>query len=80
VSLLLTHSCGTANVPQVLQLVQRGVHLCALVPQGFTYSSANKNSGITWNEETLYSYLKNPKKVISYICLARGCALRKVEF
>lgn len=31
--------------------------------EGFSYSAANKNSGVTWNEETLYTYLKNPKKV-----------------
>ena len=28
---------------------------------GYTYSDANKNSGITWDEETLKVYLKNPR-------------------
>ena len=29
---------------------------------GYSYSSANKNSGITWGEDTLFEYLENPKK------------------
>eukprot|EP01004_Peranema_trichophorum_P000183 NODE_10207_length_532_cov_52.095355_g9560_i0.p1 GENE.NODE_10207_length_532_cov_52.095355_g9560_i0~~NODE_10207_length_532_cov_52.095355_g9560_i0.p1 ORF type:complete len:102 (-),score=11.86 NODE_10207_length_532_cov_52.095355_g9560_i0:165-470(-) len=29
---------------------------------GFSYSSANKNSGVTWDEETLLKFLENPKK------------------
>eukprot|EP01138_Halocafeteria_seosinensis_P010649 gb/GECG01010874.1/.p1 GENE.gb/GECG01010874.1/~~gb/GECG01010874.1/.p1 ORF type:complete len:105 (+),score=17.05 gb/GECG01010874.1/:1-315(+) len=32
--------------------------------EGYSYSSANKSSGITWNEDTLFEYLKNPKKYI----------------
>jgi cytochrome c len=28
---------------------------------GYSYSSANKNSGLTWDEATLTEYLKNPK-------------------
>ncbi|XP_069816556.1 cytochrome c [Dendropsophus ebraccatus] len=31
---------------------------------GFTYTDANKNKGITWNETTLMEYLENPKKYI----------------
>ena len=29
--------------------------------EGFTYSDANKNSGITWNEETFEEYIKDPR-------------------
>jgi len=29
---------------------------------GYTYSAANKNSGVTWTPATLYSYLENPRK------------------
>ena len=29
---------------------------------GFSYSKANTESGVTWNESTLYDYLLNPKK------------------
>ncbi len=31
---------------------------------GFNYSSANKNSGIVWTEQELYTYLENPQKTI----------------
>ncbi|XP_026321364.1 cytochrome c-like [Hyposmocoma kahamanoa] len=29
---------------------------------GFAYSDANKNKGITWDDESLFVYLENPKK------------------
>jgi cytochrome c len=29
---------------------------------GFNYSAANKNSGVTWAEETLFEYLEAPQK------------------
>jgi len=32
--------------------------------EGFAYTAANKNSGITWNDDTLFEYLENPKKYI----------------
>lgn len=32
--------------------------------EGYTYSDANKDSGITWDEAKLNDYLKNPKGVI----------------
>lgn len=28
---------------------------------GFSYSDANKNSGVTWSEDVLFEYLKDPK-------------------
>ena len=31
---------------------------------GFAYSTANKNSGITWTEEVMFAYLKNPQAYI----------------
>lgn len=31
---------------------------------GFDYSSANKNSGITWTKEELAKYLANPQQVV----------------
>lgn len=31
---------------------------------GFSYSSANKNSGITWDEATFREYIKDPKAKI----------------
>jgi len=32
--------------------------------EGFSYTSANVNKGITWGEDTLFEYLANPKKYI----------------
>jgi cytochrome c len=31
---------------------------------GYSYSPANKNSNLTWNEETLEPYLANPQSVV----------------
>lgn len=30
---------------------------------GYSYSAANKNKAVDWEEKTLYDYLLNPKKV-----------------
>lgn len=35
---------------------------------GFSYTAANVNKGVTWDENTLFEYLENPKKV--RICYA----------
>lgn len=32
--------------------------------EGYTYSKANKESGITWDEATFAEYIKDPKKKI----------------
>ena len=29
--------------------------------EGYSYSDANKNSGITWNKETFLEYIRDPK-------------------
>ncbi len=31
---------------------------------GFSYTPANKNSGITWTPEKLFQYLENPQRVV----------------
>ena len=31
---------------------------------GYSYSQANKSKGITWDDDTLFEYLENPKKYI----------------
>ena len=31
---------------------------------GYTYSSANKNSGVTWDEPTFTTYIQNPQGVM----------------
>ncbi|KAF8972346.1 cytochrome c C1 [Flammula alnicola] len=30
--------------------------------EGFSYTAANVNKGVTWDEQTLFEYLENPKK------------------
>lgn len=32
--------------------------------EGFKYTDANKNSGITWDEETFREYIRDPRKKI----------------
>jgi cytochrome c len=32
--------------------------------EGFNYTEANKNSGVTWDEPTFTEYIKNPRKFI----------------
>ncbi|KAJ1460588.1 cytochrome c-like domain-containing protein [Pelagophyceae sp. CCMP2097] len=32
--------------------------------EGYSYSAANKDSGVIWGQETLFEYLENPKKYI----------------
>ena len=32
--------------------------------EGYSYSEANKNSGITWSKETFLEYIKDPKAKI----------------
>jgi cytochrome c2 len=31
--------------------------------EGFSYTAANVNKGVIWEEQTLFEYLENPKKV-----------------
>ncbi|RKP05914.1 cytochrome c [Thamnocephalis sphaerospora] len=31
---------------------------------GYTYTAANKDKGVTWDDQTLVDYLENPKKYI----------------
>lgn len=37
---------------------------------GYSYSAANKKSGITWGDDTLFEYLENPKKYIKVSSLS----------
>lgn len=39
---------------------------------GYTYSPANKNSGVVWTEENLFTYLKNPRAFMPGTKMAFG--------
>eukprot|EP00970_Alexandrium_tamarense_P018729 scaffold13370_cov191-Alexandrium_tamarense.AAC.8 len=50
---------------------------------GYSYSSANKKSGIMWGEDTLFEYLENPKKYIKAMStahVARGRGVVAAHF
>lgn len=43
--------------------------------EGYSYTAANVSKGITWDEQTLFEYLENPKKVRFRVALpAPMCA------
>lgn len=60
-------TCQTCHDPKVNKI---GPHLDGVVGRkagsiaDFTYSAANKNSGITWTPEKLFQYLEAPQRVV----------------
>jgi cytochrome c len=46
--------------------------------EGYSYTDANKQKGIEWNEKTLFEYLENPKKYIPGTKMAFG-GLKKAK-
>ncbi|KAH1498820.1 hypothetical protein KXV92_003296 [Aspergillus fumigatus] len=46
--------------------------------EGYAYTDANKQAGVTWDENTLFSYLENPKKFIPGTKMAFG-GLKKAK-
>ncbi|CDM35373.1 Cytochrome c [Penicillium roqueforti FM164] len=46
--------------------------------EGYAYTDANKQAGVEWNENSLFSYLENPKKFIPGTKMAFG-GLKKTK-
>lgn len=54
----------TPNVNRIGPSLHGVVGRKAGTAPGYTYSAANKNSGITWTEPVLYQYLIAPQKYV----------------
>ncbi len=54
----------TAGVNRVGPSLHAIIGRAAGTVEGFKYSDANKNSGVTWTEQELYTYLENPRAKI----------------
>ncbi|XP_058090083.1 cytochrome c isoform X2 [Magnolia sinica] len=58
------------RTPLILMANNEGPNLNGLLGRqsgttaGYSYSAANKNRAVIWEESTLYDYLLNPKKYI----------------
>ncbi|KAF3480527.1 cytochrome c [Arthroderma uncinatum] len=46
--------------------------------EGFSYTDANKDKGVTWDHDSLFEYLENPKKYIPGTKMAFG-GLKKAK-
>ncbi|KAL1997710.1 hypothetical protein VTN02DRAFT_995 [Thermoascus thermophilus] len=40
--------------------------------EGYSYTDANKQAGVIWNEDSLFEYLENPKKYLPGTKMAFG--------
>lgn len=54
----------TAGVNKIGPSLSKVVGRAAGTVANYTYSPANKNSGITWTQEKLFQYLENPQRVV----------------
>jgi len=47
---------------------------------GYSYSAANKKSGVIWADDTLFAYLENPKKYIKVSSKMFSRAFHSIRF
>lgn len=60
-------ACKTCHAPDknmIGPMLKGIVGRAAGTVEGYTYSPANKNSGITWSQEKLFQYLEKPQRVV----------------
>ncbi len=55
------HAIGEGAVNKVGPVLNGVVGRAAGLYEGYAYSAANKNSGLTWDEDTLRAYLASPQ-------------------
>ena len=48
----------------MVEIVNHLLSLQAGTVEGYSYTKANKESGIQWSDQTLFDYLEAPKKYI----------------
>lgn len=57
-------TCHALDVNKIGPMLKGIVGRKAGTVAGYTYSVANRDSGITWSEDKLFQYLENPQRIV----------------